>query len=139
MRTEAHPEIEKLIAKWRAEIRRLAQLGYATTASMQVSMWCDELDALSALSGVEIARVTKERDIAWGELGFMKNDLGNALHRAEAAEAECARLRQSQVVEHYCSDGGVVRRMEMDTVGTYVCPACAAEVYLPVSPPQKET
>ncbi len=39
-----------------------------------------------------LATVTHERDTAWGELGFTKTDLGNALYRAQQAEGERERL-----------------------------------------------
>lgn len=39
-----------------------------------------------------LARLQAERDNACGELGFTKNDLRNAIYRAEKAEAEVARL-----------------------------------------------
>jgi hypothetical protein len=44
----------------------------------------------------QIAELEKERDLAWGDLGFTKNDLSNALSRAEKAEST-AREQAAQI------------------------------------------
>ncbi len=58
---------------------------------------CDQLRAQLTASEQAMARAEQERDTAWGDLGFTKNDLSNAVHRAEAAESSLASLRSALV------------------------------------------
>lgn len=68
--------IAGLIARWQL------------CADPSVLQCADELSALHQTLTDARSRLEHERDMAWGELGFIKNDLSNAVYRAEHAEAE---------------------------------------------------